>query len=81
MEGHLGSDAQFLNRVDVAPGPVLGIRDEPRWSELATKEGAAQLVDEHLALGDIARCHEGVQDDARSATVVTAEKQVDTLPE
>ena len=52
MEGHLGSDAQFLNRLDVAPGPVLGIRDEPRWSELATKEGAAQLV------GAVAQDHE-----------------------
>jgi len=47
-----------------SPVADLGVGDQALGPELAAEQGAAELVEQDLALGDIAGRDQGVQDDA-----------------
>jgi hypothetical protein len=69
MQRTVGTDAKILKRLDSGTGPVLGIRDQSMRTERATQQGASQLIEQDLALGDITGRDEGMQADACLTTV------------
>jgi hypothetical protein len=52
-----------------SPVADLGVGDEALGPELAAEQGAAELVEQDLVLGHVARGHRAVEDDPGSAAV------------
>jgi len=74
VEGDEGRDPQLLDGADVRSSAVSGVSDHPFRTQLPAEEGATELGDQDLMLGDIPRRDErhpqaGTRDDPGSPTI------------